>query len=142
MHTILSVAKELAIKHSDDPDTQVGVFFMDPKRNEPLAFGCNRIPDNIKKTAERLKRPTKYAFIEHAERHAIYWAGRFNIPLEGSVVYSTLFPCCDCARAIIQAGCIGIVSQKPDESMPRWSEQMKIAKTMFEEAGVKVTLID
>lgn len=57
----------------------------------------------------------------------------------------THFPCSDCARAIIQAGIAQVFVDKtkltPD-FLERWEQDMTISTEMFEEAGVKVQVID
>ena len=39
----------------------------------------------------------------HAEQNAILSAARFGIALEGSTIYSTLRPCFNCSKAMLQA---------------------------------------
>lgn len=53
--------------------------------------------------------PTKYYYMEHAERNAIYNAAKHGICLENSIFYITGFPCIDCFRAIIQVGAYKII---------------------------------
>ena len=44
---------------------------------------------------------TKYAYVCHSELNAIL---NYRGNLEGSKIYVTLFPCNECAKALIQAG--------------------------------------
>jgi|SRR5690606_2199994 len=39
----------------------------------------------------------------HAEQNALLSAARFGIPVEGSVLYSTMRPCFGCAKELLQA---------------------------------------
>src|SRR5687768_15409764 len=50
---------------------------------------------------------------EHAERNAIYWAGRRGVALEGSQIHTTDAPCPACARGIVQAGITRVVYDRP-----------------------------
>ena len=90
---------------------------------------------------ERLERPTKYDFFEHAERNAIYNACLTGTSLKGCVKYATHAPCTDCARAIIQAGIAMVVTHKVeiDESTPQntWRDKLGYSREMFDEAGVE-----
>jgi dCMP deaminase len=97
---------------SKDPNTQVACIIVGPD-NEVRSTGYNSLPrglnDNI---AERLERPEKYLWIEHAERNAIYNAARAGICTKGCTIYMQGLPCMDCARAIIQSGIIKLVYDK------------------------------
>ena len=75
---------------------------------------------------------TKYAYVCHAELNAIlnYSGGS----LEGAKVYVTLFPCNECAKAIIQCGIKEII-YKSDKYMD--SAATIASKRMFDMAGVK-----
>lgn len=79
---------------------------------------------------------------EHGERNAIYNAARHGIKLEGASIYLSGggLPCDDCARAIIQAGIVEVITlDKPFEGKGgMWAEKERISAEMFAEAGVKV----
>jgi len=90
---------------------------------------------------ERLARPAKYLWIEHAERNAICNAARCGTPLEGCTIYVEIMPCMDCARAIVQAGIAEVAVS--DERMKQYSseyynEHFGLVEVLFAEAGVKV----
>ena len=96
----------LASKRSKDPNTQVGACIVD-KNNVILTTGYNGFPKGCSddefpwdREGENVK--TKYPYVVHAELNAIlnYRGGS----LEGAKLYVTLFPCNECAKAIIQAG--------------------------------------
>lgn len=87
---------------SDDQDTATSVVLI-------LACGhvitaSNTLPAGVARSHERTSRPSKYHWIEHSERNALYAAARVGKATEGSTMYMDWFPCADCARAIVQAG--------------------------------------
>jgi dCMP deaminase len=124
---------------SIDKDTRVGCIVVGPERNTQIK-GHNALPYGIAADPpERLGRPDKYTFIEHAERNAIYAAARCGISLEGCSMYVELMPCVDCARGIIQAGLWEVVVSKDrmqGYSSPTYREQHLVAASLLKEAGV------
>jgi dCMP deaminase len=59
--------------------------------------------------------------------------------LTDSTIYVIkLFPCCDCARAIIQSGIKKVVCPMPDLDNPRWGDDFKIALQMFAECDIEI----
>jgi len=131
------LAQHQADLFSKDPSTKVGAIILAPESLQILSLGFNGMPRKIDESiSERWERPIKYKFVEHAERNAIYNACRHGTPLEGSIAVITMYPCCDCTRALIQSGIKLIVSKIPDYEHHRWGEDFKISYEMFEEAGV------
>ena len=127
-----------ASESSADADTRVGCVVV--KGTAVLVRGCNTFPKGLEDpTGERSIRPTKYAWIEHAERNAIYSAARAGVALAGARMYVELMPCVDCARAIIQAG-ISEVIVSADRMLgyesDKYTEQHAVAELMLGEAGV------
>lgn len=126
---------------SKDPSTKTGAVVVGPDR-EIRATGYNGlvrgVDDNI---PERMERPTKYDFFEHAERNAIYNACLIGTSLKGCVMYATHAPCTDCARAIIQSGIKTVITNKVviDENSPKgtWRDKLDYSAQMFKEAGVE-----
>jgi len=108
-------------------------------RNVVLSVGWNGFPrgvnDNINK---RHKRPDKYKWTEHAERNAIYNAAAKGIPLQDSTMYLAWYPCCDCARAIIQSGISKLICVEPDWSDPHYAEDFDITRKMLNETNIQV----
>ncbi len=101
----------LAGMRSKDPNTQVGACIVSDD-NKILSMGYNGFPrgcsdDEFPWEREGDVLDTKYAFVTHSELNAIlnYRGGT----LEGSKLYVSLFPCNECAKAIIQAGIKTIV---------------------------------
>lgn len=96
----------LSAQRSKDPGTQVGACIVGADK-KILSVGYNGMPigcsdDVMPWEREGAPRDTKYLYVCHAELNAIlnYSGGR----LQGARLYTTLFPCNECAKAIIQAG--------------------------------------
>lgn len=126
---------------SMDPQTQNGALLMSVMGEVVMA--ANTTPD-IEPRSDRLVRPRKYLYIEHAERNAIYLAAKRGICTDHATLYVPWFACADCARAIIQAGIKRVVGhivpwmQTPD----RWKESIKAADEMLHEAGVITSYLE
>lgn len=123
---------------SKDPNTQVGACIVD-KNNRILSVGYNGFPNGCSDDLFPWAREgdvldTKYAFVAHSELNAIlnYRGGS----LEGAKIYVSLFPCNECAKAIIQAGIKEIIydSDKYDRTPGNIA-----SKKMLDAAGVKYT---
>lgn len=127
---------------SKDRSRQVGCVIV-AADNSVRALGFNGFPRGLNDDDEdRHSRPSKYLWTEHAERNAIYVAAKNGIPLNGCHMYLPWFPCVDCARAIVQAGLLEVVSRQPDFSDARWGEDFKVAVELLKEAGVGVRFIN
>jgi dCMP deaminase len=132
----LELAKVFA-SWSKDPSTQVGAVIVDGMRRV-VGAGFNGFPRGIEDSTERLQdRPTKYAFVVHAEPNAILNAIG---DVRGCTIYTWPFPpCVECAKLIIQAGIIKVICPPAtEEQIQRWGPSMKVANTLFEEAGIAV----
>ena len=94
---------------SKDDSTKVGCVIT-TKDRRIISTGYNGIPrllsDDKDKFPERWDRERdKYLFFEHAERNAIYNAAALGVKLaSGTTLYTSLAPCMDCVRGIIQSG--------------------------------------
>jgi dCMP deaminase len=132
---------QVVSSRSKDPNTQVGCVIVGPA-HEIRSTGYNSFPRGIRDDVpERLERPAKYLWIEHAERNAICNAARSGTATEGCTIYVDLMPCMDCARAIVQAGIGAVVVSA--ERMTRYTsaqydEQFRMVEVLFAEAGVQV----
>lgn len=99
----------LISKRSKDPNTQVGAVIVS-NRDRILSLGYNGFPngcsdDDFPWAREaKSEYDTKYPYVIHAELNAILNFYGDNHNLIGSTLYVTLFPCRECAKAIIQAG--------------------------------------
>lgn len=121
---------------SKDPNTQVGACIVD-KNNKIIGIGYNGLPigcsdDDFswENTGDFLN--TKYPYICHAELNAIL--NSIGKELEGCKIYSTLFPCNECAKAIIQSGIKEVIYLSDKYSN---TESVKASKIMFEKAKIK-----
>lgn len=129
---------ELVASKSKDRSTRIGCVIVGPD-NEVRSTGFNGFHRGIDDNVDaRHERPAKYQWTEHAERNAIFNAARVGTPLKGCRLYVRGIPCCDCARAIVQAG-IREVRILGFDMDPRWAESQAVALEMMTEAGVIVT---
>lgn len=126
----------LAGMRSKDPNTQVGACIVSDD-NKILSMGYNGFPkgcsdDEFPWEREGDVLDTKYAFVTHSELNAIlnYRGGT----LEGSKLYVSLFPCNECAKAIIQAGIKTIVY---DSDKYADTPTTLASKKMLKAAGVE-----
>jgi len=127
---------------SKDRSRGVGCVFVG-SANQILSTGYNGLPHGIDDDVEqRHERPEKYDWFEHAERNAIFNAARTGTALEGSVVYTSLFPCAACARAIIQVGANTLVAPTPDLDDAQWGHKFKTSTFMLQEACVTLRLLE
>ena len=126
----------LAAMRSKDPNTQVGACIVDDN-NIILSSGYNGFPKGCSDDEfpwDRTGEETKYPFVVHAELKAILNSGGKD--LRGARLYVALFPCNECAKAIIQSG-ISEVIYMYDKYAD--SEATIASKKMFTSAGVKLT---
>ena len=94
----------LAARRSKDPNTQVGACIVSPD-NIIISTGYNGMPKGCSDDEfpwGREGAETKYPYVVHAELNAILNANGRD--LRGSRLYVALFPCNECAKAIIQSG--------------------------------------
>jgi dCMP deaminase len=136
----LDICKVVAAR-SKDPNTQIGCVIAGPA-HEIRSTGYNSLPRGIRDDVpERLERPTKYLWMEHAERNAIYNAARCGTPLEGCTLYVEIMPCMDCGRAIVQAGIREVIvsgARMSQYSSDYYDEHFRNVEVLFQEAGVIV----
>lgn len=127
----------LAAQRSKDPGTQVGACIVD-RQNKILSIGYNGMPlgcnDDDFAWSKEKSEDNKYLYIVHSELNAIlnFRGGS----LENSKIYVTLFPCNECAKAIIQSGIKEIIFK---EDKYADTVEVQASKRMLETAGVKLT---
>lgn len=124
----------LAQKRSKDPNTQVGACIVSPE-NIIISTGYNGFPNGCSDDEfpwERDGSETKYPYVVHAELNAILNAG--GRQLRGARVYVGLFPCNECAKAIIQSGIREIIYLSDKY---RGTESNCASKRMLDAAGVR-----
>lgn len=131
------LSARLAAERSKDPHTQVGSVIVGVN-NRILGTGynglCNGVSNDIGLWGKHSNNPleNKYLYVCHAELNAILNCDR--VPRK-CVLYSTLYPCNDCSKAIIQSGIRRVVyANEPD-----WTKATyKASKMMFEMSGIDV----
>ena len=129
----------LAAKRSKDPNTQVGACIVSPE-NIILSTGYNGFPIGCSDEEypwDREGEDTKYPYVVHAELNAILNANGKS--LQGAKIYVALFPCNECAKAIIQSGIKEVIylSDKYADTPGTIA-----SKRMLTSAGVKFTNLD
>lgn len=128
----------LSAERSKDAGTQVGACIVS-QDNKILTVGYNGMPrgccdDDMPWGREGGMLESKYAFVCHAELNAIL--NNAGASLKGAKCYTTLFPCNECAKALIQSGISEVIylSDKYAET-----EGTIASKQMFNMVGVKLT---
>lgn len=121
---------------SKDPNTQVGACIVSDD-HKILSMGYNGFPAGCSDDVYPWDREgefldTKYAYVTHSELNAIlnYRGGS----LEGTTLYVSLFPCNECAKAIIQAGIKEVVYS---DDKYNGTPANTVAKKLFDSAGIK-----
>ena len=128
----------LSAQRSKDSNTQVGACIVS-QENKILSVGYNGMPigcndDEMPWEREGEPLDTKYPFVCHAELNAIL--NRSTGSLKNAKIYVSLFPCNECAKAIIQSGIKEVIYW--DDKYAD-TDGVKASKKMFEMAGVKMT---
>ncbi len=128
----------LSAMRSKDPNTQVGACIVS-NENKIMSMGYNGFPQGCsddefpwnRDNEDPLK--NKYFYTTHSELNAIlnYRGGS----LEGAKLYVTLFPCNECAKAIIQCGIKTVVY---DEDKYNGTPSVSASRMMLKAAGVKI----
>ena len=128
----------LAAERSKDPNTQVGACIVDAD-NRIVSTGYNGFPygcsdDEYPWSREGAEAAdTKYGYVVHAELNAILNARGRNVA--GTRLYVALFPCNECAKAIIQAGITEVVYLSDKYAN---TPTTLISKRMLRSAGVSL----
>lgn len=133
---------------SKDPNTQIGACIV--QDDSPVAIGYNGFPRGCSDNEFPWNREgkndyeTKYPFVEHAERNAIYNAAKRGISLNGATIYlyseKGYYPCGECTRAIIQSGIKKIVmSHAIEENTDKYN--WTATKKMLKSAEIKIVIL-
>lgn len=126
----------LASKRSKDPNTQVGACIVD-QNNVILTTGYNGFPKGCSDDEfpwDREGDNTKYPYVVHAELNAILNASGKD--LKGARIYVDLFPCNECAKAIIQSGIKEVIYLSDKYAN---TPATQASKLMLTTAGVRLT---
>lgn len=127
----------LSSLRSKDPNTQVGACIVNSDK-KIVGVGYNGFPigcsdDDLPWMREGEWLDTKYPYVCHAELNAIL---NSSLPsLKGATLYVALFPCNECAKAIIQVGIKKVVylSNKYKDA-----DSTKASVRMMEAAGIEL----
>lgn len=131
----------LSARRSKDPSTQVGACIVNDK-NKIVGAGYNGFPAGCsddefpwQKNGDYLD--TKYPYVCHAELNAIL--NNIGMDLRGCRIYTALFPCNECTKAIIQSGITEVVylSDKYEHT-----DSMKASRKMLQQAGVQCRKVE
>lgn len=125
----------LSAERSKDPNTSVGTCIVS-EDNKILSVGYNGMPrgcsdDEYPWEREGEAMDTKYAYVCHAELNAILnYTGSH---LKNSRVYTTLFPCNECTKALIQSGITQVIYL-----CDKYADSVSVmaAKRMMKSAGI------
>ncbi|MDD2297347.1 MAG: dCMP deaminase family protein [Sphaerochaetaceae bacterium] len=131
----------LSAQRSKDPHTQVGACIVNPDKKivgvgyNGFPFGCN--DDALPWAREGAYLETKYPYVCHAELNAIL--NSISRDLKECSIYVALFPCNECAKAIIQSGIKEVVylSNKYEGT-----DSVTASMRMFEQAGVSMRKLE
>ena len=125
----------LSKERSKDPNTQVGACIVNGD-NKIISVGYNGAPTNYNDDTMPWDREgdflnTKYAYVCHSELNAIL---NSKTSVRDCIIYVTLFPCNECAKAIIQAGIKEVIylSDKYNNT-----DSNTVAKKLLKTCGVK-----
>lgn len=126
----------LSAKRSKDPNTQVGACIVNDK-NKIVGAGYNGLPigcsdDEFPWSKQGDFLETKYPYVCHAELNAIL--NNIGMDLKGCKIYTALFPCNECTKAIIQSGISEVIFLSDKYN---GSDTSVASKKMLDTAGVK-----
>ena len=126
----------LSAMRSKDPNTQVGAVIVSEDRRV-ASIGYNGFPngcsdDEFPWAREGEYGDTKYPYVVHAELNAIL---NSKYDLRGCTIYVSLFPCNECAKAIIQSGIRRIVYESDKYAN---TEGTIASKRMLKAAGIEL----
>ncbi|KAH8861228.1 Deoxycytidylate deaminase [Schistosoma japonicum] len=128
----------LSAMRSKDPSTQVGACIVNDEK-KIVGIGYNGMPNGVsdddvpwgKESVNELE--NKYLYVCHAELNAVL--NRNEAHSRGCTLYSTMFPCNECAKVIIQAGIKEVVYHSDKKNR---TASNQAAKYLFKKAGISM----
>ncbi len=130
----------LSAMRSKDPSTQVGAAIVNLEK-KVVGIGYNGFPtglsdDDFPWEPHQHLDQSKYGYVVHAELNAILNATQ---KLHGCTIYVSLFPCNECAKAIIQSGIKRLVYEDD-----KYAETPAVlaSKKMLSAANVEMVQLD
>ncbi len=122
---------------SKDPSTKVGAVIANDQ-HQVLSIGYNGFPRGVEDRVSRYNdRETKLLFVAHAERNALDNA---FVDVRGATLYTSLCPCNECAKSIIQKGIKRVVTPPPPVEKVELFK-MYVTTQMFNEADIELVLV-
>lgn len=115
-------------KRSKDPNTKTGAIIVDSDK-QIVSLGYNGWIKGAKDEDFPWSRDgefteTKYPYVVHCEENAIYCSMK---SAKGGTLYTTLFPCNECAKSIIQTGIKEVVYMDDKyHDKPEWIASRKL----------------
>ena len=138
----MAIAEVVKLR-SKDPNTKVGACIV--KDNKILSTGYNGFPrgcDDNKYPWDKGNKnevDNKYFYVVHAELNAILNSTQ---SVKDSTIYVTLYPCNECAKAIIQSGIKKVIYKNIDLSTEEKKCKIQHTGQMFTDAGVEVYMYE
>ena len=127
----------LSAMRSKDPNTKVGACIVDDD-HKVVSIGYNGMPAGVPEEELSWNKgeglDSKYLYVCHAEFNAILNT-RNGSSVKGATLYVTLFPCNECAKAVIQTGIKEVVYV---ENKYQDTDGVKASLKMLNLAGVKI----
>lgn len=124
---------------SPDPSTQNYAIVLGTNL-KVIGEGTNEFTKGMRVRSDMLEAPLKYAYIEHAERNALYHALRTSRATPWLMVCPWA-SCADCARAIIQSG-VRVLIRHDHSHDGGWAESIAIGDEMMKAAGVHIITVE
>lgn len=125
---------------SPDPSTQNGAVVLN-SFGLVIGKGCNTFTkgfDGVPPESDLFTRPKKYAFIEHAERNALFATVRAGF--RPHTLVAAWASCADCARSIVGLGVQCLIRHVREDTEGRWNESIVWGDEILKAGGV--TIID
>ena len=125
---------------SKDPSTKVGAVVVGKDRRQ-IAVGYNGFPPQIADDDRLLDREARYALTQHGERNVLDNA---TFDLRGATMYSTMFPCVECAKSIVSKGVARLICPPAPAPLGHETDFRKTvewAAKILAEASVEVSIV-
>ncbi|MBN4083567.1 cytidine/deoxycytidylate deaminase family protein [Mycoplasma sp. CSL10137] len=131
---------KLSALRSKDPNTKVGACIIN-NRKRVIALGYNGMPsgndfDFPWARDKKLEKDNKYPYVVHAEINAIL---NSTTQLENAILYTSLFPCSNCSKTIVQSGITEIVylEDKYHDTDDAW-----ISRKILKDSNIKTRKLE
>ncbi len=125
----MNMAEAVSMR-SKDASTKVGVVIVSREKNH-IAIGYNGFPAGMNEGLSRWEDKNRY--VVHAELNAVINA---KADLSGWTVYTTMFPCPECTKMLLQTGVSRVVYK--DRSSASVGDSWELSKALMEEMGISV----